>query len=196
LVAHPAVPVNSVKDVISLARAKPRQVIYASGGVGTAGHLATELFMLMTKTEMTHVPYKGLGPALLDVMGGRVQLLVSTMASALPQLKSGKLKPLAVTTTKRSTFFPELQTMAEAGVPGYEFSTWYGLLLPGATPKAVVDRLNSATVKILNSASLKDQFAGQGLEASPSSPGEFGAYLRSEVTKWAKVIKTANVQPD
>jgi len=196
LVAHPAVPVNSVKDVISLARAKPRQVIYASGGVGTAGHLATELFMLMTKTEMTHVPYKGLGPALLDVMGGRVQLLVSTMASALPQLKSGKLKPLAVTTAKRSTFFPELQTMAEAGVPGYEFSTWYGLLLPGATPKAVVDRLNSATVKILNSASLKDQFAGQGLEASPSSPGEFGAYLRSEVTKWAKVIKTANVQPD
>src|SRR5690348_4224866 len=107
LVAHPAVPVNSVKDVIALARAKPGQVIYASGGVGTAGHLATELFMLMTKTEMTHVPYKGLGAALLDVMGGRVQLIVSTMASALPQLKSGKLKPLAVTTAKRSTFFPE-----------------------------------------------------------------------------------------
>ena len=196
LVAHPAVPVNSVKDVIALARAKPGQVIYASGGVGTAGHLATELFMLMTKTEMTHVPYKGLGPALLDVMGGRVQLIVSTMASALPQLKSGKLKPLAVTTAKRSTFFPELQTMAEAGVTGYEFSTWYGLLLPGATPRTVVDRLNGETMKVLNSASLKEQFTGQGLEASPSSPAEFGAYLRSEVAKWAKVVKASGAKPD
>jgi len=196
LVAHPGVPVNSVRDVITLARAKPGQVIYASGGVGTAGHLATELFMLMTKTEMTHVPYKGLGPALLDVMGGRVQLLVSTMASALPQLKGGKLKPLAVTTAKRSTFFPELQTMAEAGVAGYEFSTWYGLLLPGATPKVVVDRLNAETVKVLNSVSLREQFVGQGLEASPSSPAEFGAYLRSEVAKWAKVVKASGAKPD
>ena len=196
LVAHPSMPVNSVKDVIDLARANPRQVNYASGGVGTAGHLATELFMLKTKTEMTHVPYRGLGPALLDVIGGRVQLLVSTMASALPQLKSGKLKPLAVTTAKRSAFFPELPTMAEAGVPGYEFSTWYGLLVPGATAKPVVDRLNAVTVRVLNSPSLRDQFASQGLEAAPSTPAEFGAYLRSEVAKWAQVVKASGAKPD
>lgn len=196
LVSHPAVPVNSVKDVIALARAKPGSVIYASGGVGTAGHLATELFMLMTKTEMTHVPYKGLGPALLDVIGGRVQLLVTTMASGLPHMKSGKLKPLAVTTAVRSPFFPALPTMAEAGVPGYEFSTWYGLLVPGRTPKAVVDRLNAETVKALGSPSLKEQFVGQGLEATGSTPAEFGAYLQSEVAKWAKVVKASGAKPD
>ena len=196
LVSHPAAPVNSVKDVIALARAKPGSLIYASGGVGTAGHLATELFMLMTKTEMTHVPYKGLGPALLDVIGGRVQLLVTTMASGLPHMKSGKLKPLAVTTAGRSPFFPALPTMAEAGVPGYEFSTWYGLLVPGRTPKAVVDRLNAETVKALGSAALKEQFVGQGLEATGSTPAEFGAYLQSEVAKWAKVVRASGAKPD
>ncbi len=196
LVVHPGVPVNSVKDVIALARAKPGQVIYASGGVGTAGHLATELFMLMTKTEMTHVPYKGLGPALLDVVGGRVQLLVTTMASGLPLMKGGKLKPLAVTTAKRSTFFPDLQTMAEAGVAGYEFSTWYGLLVPGATPKSIVERLNAATIKILSAPALKEQFIAQGLEATPSSPPEFDAYLRSEVAKWGKVVKASGAKPE
>ena len=196
LVAHPGVPVSSVKDVIALARAKPGQVIYASGGVGTAGHLATELFMLMTKTEMTYVPYKGLGPALLDVVGGRVQLLVTTMASGLPLMKGGKLKPLAVTTAKRSMFFPDLQTMSEAGVAGYEFSTWYGLLVPGATPKAIVGRLNAETVKLLNAPSLKEQFSGQGLEATGSTPAEFGGYLKSEVAKWAKVVKASGAKPD
>ena len=196
LVAHPAVPVASVKDLLALARAKPGQVIYASGGVGTAGHLATELLMLMTKIEMVHVPYKGLGPALIDLMGGRVQVAVSTMASALPQMKSGKLKPLAVTTAKRSAFFPELPTMAEAGVPGYEFSTWYGLLVPGRTPKAIVERLNAAAVGVLGAPALREQFTSQGLEAASGSPAEFADYLRSEVAKWGKVIKAANVQPD
>ncbi len=196
LVAHPAVPVSSVKDVLALARAKPGQVIYGSGGVGTAGHLATELFMLMTRTDMVHVPYKGLGPALIDLMGGRVQIVVSTMASALPQVKGGKLKPLAVTTANRSTFFPELPTMAEAGVPGYEFSTWYGLLVPGATPKAIVERLNAETVKVLGAPALKEQFSGQGLEATPSSTAEFSAYLRSEVAKWGKVVKASGAKPD
>jgi tripartite-type tricarboxylate transporter receptor subunit TctC len=142
------------------------------------------------------VPYKGLGPALIDLMGGRVQVAVSTMASALPHMKGGKLKPLAVTTAKRSSFFPELLTMAEAGVPGYEFSTWYGLLVPGATPKSIIERLNAATIKILSAPALKEQFIAQGLEATPSSPAEFDAYLRSEVAKWGKVIKAANVQPD
>jgi tripartite-type tricarboxylate transporter receptor subunit TctC len=195
LVSNPAFPVNSVKDVIAMARAKPGEVIYASGGVGTAGHLATELFMLTTGIRMTHVPYKGLGPALLDVIGGRVQLLVTTMASGLPHMKSGKLKPLAVTTAKRSPFFPALPTMAEAGVAAYEFSTWYGLLLPGRTPKAIIDRLNAATLKALQSPSLTEQFAGQGLDATGSTPGEFGEYLKSEVAKWAKVVRASGATP-
>ena len=196
IVVHPSVPVASVKELIALARAKPGQTIYGTGGVGTAGHLATVLLMLMTKTDMVHVPYKGLGPALTDLVGGRLQLIISTLASAMPQVKSGKLRPLAVTTAQRSAFFPELPTLSEAGVPGYEFSTWYGLLAPGRTPAAVVGQLNGVTAKALRSPALKEQFAAQGLEATPSSPAEFGAYLKSEVAKWARVVKASGAKPD
>ena len=196
LVVHPGVAASSVSELLALARAKPGQITYGSGGVGTASHLATELLKLMTRTEMVHVPYKGLGPALTDLMGGRLQLIISTLASALPQVKSGKLKPLAVTTAQRSSFFPELPTMGEAGVAGYEFSTWYGLLVPARTPAPVVGRLNSETVKALNSPALKQQFAAQGLEPASSTPSEFGAYLKSETAKWAKVIRAANIKSD
>jgi tripartite-type tricarboxylate transporter receptor subunit TctC len=166
-------------------------VNYGSGGVGTASHLSTEMLKLMTKVEMTHVPYKGLGPALVDLVGGRLELIISTMASALPQLKAGKLKPLAVTTAKRSSFFPEVPTLDEAGVKGYEFSTWYGLLVPARTPKPIVDRLNAETRKVLESPSVREQFVKQGLEPVSSSPAEFAAYLRSEVAKWGKVVKAS-----
>lgn len=196
LVVTPSVPAGSVKELLALARAKPGQMIYGSGGIGTASHLATELLKLMTKTDMVHVPYKGLGPALTDLMGGRLQLIISTLASALPQVKSGKLKPLAVTTAQRSSFFPELPTMSEAGVNGYEFSTWYGLLVPARTPAAIVGRLNGETVKALSSPALKEQFAAQGLEPTASSPAEFGAYLKSEVAKWGKVVKASGAKPD
>jgi tripartite-type tricarboxylate transporter receptor subunit TctC len=196
LVVHPGVAAASVTELLAIARAKPGQVTYGSGGVGTASHLATELLKLMTKTEMVHVPYKGLGPALTDLMGGRLQLIISTLASALPQVKSGKLKPLAVTTAQRSAFFPELPTMSEAGVAGYEFSTWYGLLVPARTPPPVIGSLNGVTVKALNSPALKQQFAAQGLEPASSSPSEFGAYLKSETAKWGKVIKAANIKSD
>lgn len=196
LVVNPAVPAGSVRDLLALARAKPGQIVYGSGGIGTASHLSTELLKLMTRTDMVHVPYKGLGPALTDLMGGRVQLIISTMASALPQVRSGKLKPLAVTTAQRSAFFPELPTMAEAGVPGYEFSTWYGLLVPAGTPRAIIEKLNAETGKILRSPALKDQFAAQGLDPTPSSPAEFGAYLKSEVEKWGKVVKASGARAD
>lgn len=196
VVVHPGVPAGSIKELLALARAKPGQMTYGSGGIGTASHLATKLLELMTQTNMIHVPYKGLGPALTDLMGGRVQVIISTLASALPQLKAGKLKPLAVTTATRSAFLPELPTMNEAGVNGYEFSTWYGLLVPGATPKSVVERLNAATVRALQSPSVKEQFGAQGLEATPGTPAEFGAYLRSEVAKWGKVIKASGARPD
>jgi tripartite-type tricarboxylate transporter receptor subunit TctC len=196
LVVHPSVPAATMKELLALARARPGQTVYGSGGVGTAGHLATELLMLMTRTQMVHVPYKGLGPALTDLVGGRLQLIISTLASALPQVKSGKLRPLAVTTAQRSTFFPELPTMSEAGVPGYEFSTWYGLLVPGRTPAAIVGQLNGVSVKVLQSAALKEQFSAQGLEAASTSPAGFGAYLKSEVAKWGKVIRTANIKAE
>jgi len=196
LVVHPSVPVKSVRELLALAKAKPRQINYGSGGMGTASHLATELLKLMTQVDMVHVPYKGLGPALTDLMGGQIQLIISTMASALPQVKAGKLRPLAVTTATRSAFFPEVPTMDGAGVAGYEFNTWYGLLVPAKTPRPVIDRLNRALAGVLDSAAVKEQFSVQGLEPAPTSPQEFSAYLEAEVKKWAKVIKASGARPD
>jgi tripartite-type tricarboxylate transporter receptor subunit TctC len=192
----PALPAASVREFLDLARAKPGQLVYGSGGVGTASHLATELLQLMTGTKMVHVPYKGLGPALIDLMAGRVQMIISTMASALPQVKAGKLKALAVTTAQRSPFFPEVPTMHEAGVAGYEFSTWYMLVVPAGTPAPVVDRLNAELRKILALPAVVEQFSAQGLEPTPSSPQEARAYLKSEVDKWAKVIRASGARPD
>jgi tripartite-type tricarboxylate transporter receptor subunit TctC len=196
VVVHPALPAKSMRELIELARTKPGQLNYGSGGNGTASHLATEMLKLMTKTDLVHVPYKGLGPALTDLIGGRLELIISTMASALPQMKAGKLRPLAVTTARRSSFFPEVPTMNEAGVKGYEFSTWYGLLVPAGTPQAIVDRLNREAVKAVASAAVIEQFSGQGLEAAASGPQEFGAYLRSEVSKWGRVIKASGATPE
>ncbi|HXF66537.1 MAG TPA: tripartite tricarboxylate transporter substrate binding protein [Burkholderiales bacterium] len=196
VVVNPALPAKSVAELLALARAKPGGINYGSGGIGTASHLATEMLKLMTGTEMVHVPYKGLGPALTDLIGGRVQLIISTLASALPQVKAGKLRPLAVTTAQRSAFFPELPTMAEAGVKGYEFSTWYGLLVAARTPRPIVERLNAQTGKVLRSPALNEQFAAQGLESAPGTPAEFGAYLRSEVEKWGKVIRASGARPE
>ena len=196
LVVHPAVPAHSIAELLALAKAKPRQLNYGSGGVGTASHLATELLKLMTSVDLVHVPYKGLGPALTDLMGGQVQLIISTMASALPQVKAGKLRPLAVTTAKRSVFFPEVPTMDEAGVRGYEFNTWYGLLVPAGTPRPVVERLNKETARVLGSAAVKEQFTPQGIEVAPGTPEEFGAYLKTEVQKWAQVVKASGAKPE
>ena len=196
VVVHPGVSAKSVGELLDLARAKPGQVNYGSGGIGTASHLATEMLKLMAKVDMTHVPYKGLGPALVDLMGGRLTVIISTMASALPQMKTGKLRPLAVTTARRSSFFPDVPTMDEAGVKGYEFSTWYGIVVPAGTPKPIIDRLNAETRKALDSALVKDQFVGQGLEPVSSTPAEFGSYLKSEVAKWGKVVKASGAKPE
>lgn len=196
VVVHPGVPAKSIRDLLELARAKPAEMNYGSGGVGTASHLATEMLKLMAKVDLVHVPYKGLGPALTDLIGGRVHVIISTMASALPHMKSGKLRPLAVTTAQRSSFFPEVPTMNEGGVRGYEFSTWYGLLVPARTPKAIVDRLNAEVRKALTSSLVAEQFLAQGLEPAASSPHEFGVYLQSEVAKWAKVVKASGATPE
>ena len=191
VIVHPGVAARTMRELLELARAKPGELNYASGGIGTASHLATEMLKLMAKIDMVHIPYKGLGPALTDLLGGRVQVIISTMASALPNIKSGKVRPLAVTTAQRSAFFPEVPTLNESGVKGYEFSTWYGLLVPAGTPKAVVERLSAETRKALSSKLVQDQFAAQGLETAPSTPQEFGTYLRSEVAKWGKVVKAS-----
>ena len=196
VVVNPSLPARSVRELLALAQAKPGEINYGSGGVGTASHLATELLKLMAKVDMVHVPYKGLGPALTDLMGGQIQLIISTLASALPQVRAGKLRALAVTTAKRSAFFPEIPSMDEAGVRGYEFSTWYGLLVPARTPRPVVDRLNQEMARVLGSAAVNDQFASQGLEAAHTSPQEFGEYLKSEVEKWAQVVKASGARPE
>ena len=196
LVVHPAVAAQSMQELLALARAKPNQLNYGSGGVGTASHLATELLKLMAGVEMVHVPYKGLAPALTDLMGGQVQLIISTLASALPLVKSGKLRALAVTPARRSVFFPEVPTMGEAGVAGYEFSTWYGLLAPTGTPAPVIDKLNRGLRAIVESAAVRQQFGAQGLEASADSPREFRAYLEQEVEKWRRVIKASGAKPE
>jgi len=196
LVVNPSVPAQSVRELLALAKAKPGQINYGSGGVGTASHLATELMKLTAQIELVHVPYKGLGPALTDLIGGQVQLIISTMASASPQVKAGKLRALAVTTARRSSFFPEVPTMDEAGVRGYEFDTWYGLLVPAGTPRPIVQRLNQETARVLNSAAVKEQFTPQGLEAAPGSPEQFGAYLKAEVDKWRKVVKASGAKPE
>ena len=196
LVAHPASKAKTVRELIDLARARPGAINYGSGGVGTASHLATELLQLTTGTKMTHVPYKGLGPALIDLVGGRLDFIISTMASALPQIKAGKLRPLAATTVKRSAFFPEVPTMIESGVAGYDFTTWYALVVPAATPKPVVGRLNAELAKIAALPVVKEQFAGQGLETAHTSTEEARSYMAAEIAKWGKVIKASGAQPD
>ena len=196
LVVHPSVPAKTVRELLALARAKPRQINYGSGGIGTASHLATELLQLMTNTAMVHVPYKGLGPALTDLMGGQTQLIISTMASALPQVKSGRLRPLAVTTAKRSGFFPEIPTLDEAGVRGYEFNTWYGLLTAAKTTAAVIEQLNREMARVAEAAAVREQFTPQGIEATHTTPVEFGAYLKSEGEKWGKVVKASGAKPE
>ncbi len=196
LVVHPGVKAKTVKELLELARAKPGEVNYGSGGIGTASHLATELLQLSTGTRMNHIPYKGLGPALVDLIGGRTEFIISTMASALPHLKSGKLHPLAATTPARSSFFAEVPTMIEAGVAGYEFTTWYALVVPAGTPRSIMQRLNDELAKIAAAAVVREQFSNQGLETAHTSIAEAGAYLASEVRKWGKVIKASGARPD
>ncbi len=196
LLVHPSVPAKSVAELLALARSKPGGINYGTGGVGTTSHLSTELLKLMAKIDLVHVPYKGLGPSLTALMGGEVQLLISGMASALPHIRAGRLRPLAVTTMKRSPMFPEMPTLDEAGVPGYEFSAWYGLLVPAGTPKRISRRLNDDMATILNSSMLKEQFAVQGLEPTASSSGQFAAFIKAEIEKWGKVIAASGAKAD
>ncbi|HLB48396.1 MAG TPA: tripartite tricarboxylate transporter substrate binding protein [Anaerolineales bacterium] len=195
LVVHPSVPANSVGELLALVRSKPGQISYASGGFGAATYLAAELLKLMAKIEMVHVPFKGSSPALRSVIGGEVQVFLSTFSLALPQVKAGKVKALAVTTAKRSIFLPEVPTMDEAGVAGYEYRTWYGLLVPAGTSQPIISRLNTEVVKIITSTGIKEQLSMQGVETTPTSPEQFGAFIRSEIAKWRKVLRATGAKP-
>src|SRR5258706_79172 len=196
LVVHPSTPARTVKEVIALAKAKPGTLNFASAGVGSSSHLAGELFRILAGADIVHVPYKGAGPAMVDVLSGQVQLYLATMPAAMPHVKSGKLAPVAVTSARRSPALPDIPTIAESGVPGYEASTWYGLLAPAHTPAAAIARLHQATAKLLADAALREKLAGQGFEPTGDSPEEFGAYIKSEIAKWGKVIRDAGIRPE
>ena len=195
-VVHPAVPVNSIKDLIDLARAKPGAVRYGSSGVGTGPHLAAALLASMAKVEMIHVPYKGVAPAMTDVLAGQIQMIASTVSSAMPQIQAGKLKPVAVTTLKRSGALPNVPTVAESGVAGYEATAWSMLMVPTGTPRPLVMRIHESTVRVLEIAEVRKRFASDGGEAVSSTGEQAAKFLREEIQRWAKVIKEAGVRSE
>lgn len=196
LVVHPAVAAKSVKELIALARAKPGVLNFASAGNGNATHLAGELFKSLAKIDIVHVPYKGSGPALTDLIGGQVSLMFSNLTAAFPHMKSGKLRALAVTGALRSTAVPELPTMIEAGVPGYVVTSWFGVLAPAGIPPDLVSLLNIKLRQVMRAPDMKDRLAAEGAEPMTSTPDEFAAFLRKEVEQWRKVVREAKISLD
>jgi tripartite-type tricarboxylate transporter receptor subunit TctC len=193
VVAHPSLPIASIRDLVALAKAKPDTLNFASTGTGTITHLAAELFKSMTGVRMTHIPYKGSGPAQTDLLAGQVQLMFDVIGAALPHARAGTLKALAVTSAKRSALVPDLPTVAESGVPGYDASTWYGVLAPRGTPRSVVNLLSDQIVVTLNTTEFRERLAGLGFEPQISTPEQFADFLRADIAKWARAIKDAGV---
>ena len=193
LVGHPSLAANSLKEFMALARAAPGKFTYGSAGTGSGTHLAMELLLLGNKLQLVHVPYKGTGPAVVGVLSNEVSTLLSTFASALPHVKAGRLRSFGVTRAKRSAALPEAPTVAESGIPGYEYTTWYGLVVPTGTPRAVIDKLHTATVALLNTPEVRRRYAGQGLEVTPSAPQALVDKLRSDIDKWGKVVREAKI---
>ncbi len=196
LVVHPSVPVKSVKELIALAKANPGQLNFASGGIGSSPHLAMALFLSMTQTSMVHIPYKGTGVGVIDLLAGQVKVMMPNLLSALPHLKTAKLRALGVTSAKRSSAVPDVPAIAEAGVPGYDAVQWYGVLAPAGTPKEIVARLSGEIARIMQLPEIKDRLAGEGADAVGSSPDRYAAFIKSEVTKWTKVIRDAGIKPE
>jgi tripartite-type tricarboxylate transporter receptor subunit TctC len=196
LVAHPSVKANNVKELIVLAKARPGKLTYASAGNGTTVHLAAELFNSMAGVDIMHVPYKGSAPAVTDLMGGQVDIMFDSLSSAKPYVESGRLKALAVTTAKRSSVFPDVPTIAESGLPGYELSGWYAVFVPAKTPKAIVERLNAELVKALKQPDVRARFAQIGAEPVGSSPQELANTLKTETARWAGIVRERNIKAD
>jgi tripartite-type tricarboxylate transporter receptor subunit TctC len=194
LVVHPSVPANSVKELIALAKQKPGQLIWATSGVGSNQHLGAELFKMMASIDVKIVQFKGGGPAMVDLLGGHSQIAISSISTPLPYIKSGKLKVLGTGGKKRSTLLPDVPTIAEAGLPGYEATGWWGILAPAGTPAPIVARMNKEIKEILNSDDVKKLFLSEGSEVDYLGPAEFGSYLEREITQWTRVVKEANIK--
>jgi tripartite-type tricarboxylate transporter receptor subunit TctC len=197
LVGHPSLPARSVRELVALARSRPGQLQFATGGIGANQHLAMELFLLTTGTRMVHVPYKGVGPALADVVGGHVPLMMSNILVALPQIRAGRVRAFGVTSAQRVSGAPEIPTIAESGVPGFDAVQWYGLLAPAGTPREIVGTLHAGIVKTLHDAAVRERFLRDGAEPTPSaSPEAFAALIRAELARWVKVVREAGLRAD
>jgi len=194
LLVHPSISAKTTRDLIALAKTKP--LTFGSGGIGSSGHLAAELFGSMAGIQMTHVPYKGAGPALIDALGGQVNLILSSIVSGMPYAKSGRLRALAITTLRRAAAMPELPTIAESALPGYDFSSWYALMVPAGTPRPIIARLHAETVKALKLPDLQQRLTGEGCEAVGSTPDELAAYIKVEMIRWAKIVKASGMQAE
>jgi tripartite-type tricarboxylate transporter receptor subunit TctC len=196
LVVHPSVPARNVKELIAHARAKPGEVSFGSSGVGGAGHLAGELFNILASVKLVHVPYKGGAPAMLDLVGGRIQIIFSTFVTALPNMKTGRIRALAVPMKERAAIFPELPTIAESGLPGFEANNWDGLLVPAGTPSAIVAKISRDAGRALNLPEVKELLSGVGALPTPGTPDAFASYLKSEIEKWGDVIRRAGIRAE
>jgi tripartite-type tricarboxylate transporter receptor subunit TctC len=196
LVVSPSLPVHSVAELIALAKRQPGDLQYASAGIGSFQHLGSELFKLMAGVEMLHVPFKGGGPAMIDVVGGHTKVMFSSMVQTVPQIHSGKLRALGTGGLQRSAVLPEVPTIAEAGVPGYEAVNWWGIAAPKGTPQAIIDKLNTEILAVQNAPEVQKQFALEGGEPVPMKPDVFGAYMVSEMNKWEKVVKQGGIKAE
>jgi tripartite-type tricarboxylate transporter receptor subunit TctC len=196
MVVHPSVPATTVAEFIAYAKANPGKVSYGSSGVGTSTHLGVELFKTMTGIQLVHVPYKGGAQSSADLIGGQIQLLITNLPEQVNYIKAGRTRALGVSTAKRSPRFPDLPTIAEAGVPGYEVTVWYGLCAPAGLPRALLDKINADVVRAVSSPDTTKRLADVGIEAAPSTPEQFAAFARAEVAKWAKVVKDSGATAD
>jgi tripartite-type tricarboxylate transporter receptor subunit TctC len=194
LAVHPSLPARNVKELLALARAQPGQLTYGTGGAGSGSHLTMALFELQTKLQFTHVPYKGVGPALIDLLAGQITMSFGAVPGVLPYARSGRLRALGVSGPKRIVALPELPTIAEAGVPGFESTLWYGVLAPAGTAMPIVNRLHATLTRALQSADMKERFAAEGSEPIGSTPQEFQAFIKSEIERWAVVVKAAGMK--
>ncbi len=196
VLVHPAVPANTMAELIALMKAKPGTINFGSGGSGGSQHIGAELLKTLTGVSMTHVPYKGGGPAMIDLVAGQIAMMIEPMPSALPQLRAGKVKALAVTTRERSSAAPDIPTMAEAGIAGYDLTIWLGFFAPAGTPREIITKVNSELARVLRASDLRERLAQQGVDPIIDTPDEFGAYVRTEIARWGDVVRASGTKLD
>ena len=196
LVVHAKVPARTVRELVDLARGKPGALTFASAGMGSGVHFAGEIFRLAAGIDIRHVPYKGTGPALNDLLGGQVDLMMSTMASALPHVATGRLRSLGISSLRRSPAAPDIPTIAESGLPGFEYATWYGLHVPAGTPRPIVTTISAAVGRVIAAPEVRERFAAAGVDPESSTPEAFAAFCRVEIARWADVVRRAGVKPE